>query len=408
MEKKQKVVIITTYFPPIQSIASNRMLAFARYLNKNIFDVSVITLDDFSSIPFQLEDVEIIRLSNVPLFPKAGFKRKSPVLLRKAKSFYNKLYNRFIFFQNYDWCNKAIEHTKKILKENENTILISSFAPVEAHLVALELKKLGFKFKWIADFRDEMSLNPYNIPRWQKKIEKLEQEILSQTDGLTTISDVFIQQFKELNKNNHKVKYQEVRNGYDFEYQKVERVKSDIFVVNYVGNIYASVDLKPFYSAVKSIIEKHKITNFKINLIGVGNSFPLPDYFKNYITKTDKISHQEAIVQMQNADFLLFILPNIGWKGVYSGKLFEYLGSRKPILALTDPEDVAAKLITDCNAGIIADSNHSEEIEKAFLSAYFEWKNAEKREFNIPLIEAHHRKNQVKKLEELIIQLQKN
>jgi hypothetical protein len=44
---------------------------------------------------------------------------------------------------------------------------------------------------------------------------------------------------------------------------------------------------------------------------------------------------------------------NAGEAGVYSGKLFEYLFARRPILMLGWPHGVAAELIRSRNAGLV-------------------------------------------------------
>jgi glycosyltransferase involved in cell wall biosynthesis len=162
-----------------------------------------------------------------------------------------------------------------------------------------------------------------------------------------------------------------------------------------------------FYAALLSLINEHKITDFEIRFVGVGLSFHIPENLLKYIVKTDRIPHKEAISEMTKADALLFMFPNNGWKGVYSGKLFEYLACRKPIIALTDPDDVAAELIRKCNSGFIATFDKVTEISEAFLKAYNLWKNKDKLEYNNAIIEQHHRKNQVAKLEKLIIELKK-
>jgi len=90
---------------------------------------------------------------------------------------------------------------------------------------------------------------------------------------------------------------------------------------------------------------------------------------------------------------------------LFSGKLFDYLGAMKPIIAAIDKTDVAAALIKDCNAGFVASFNDEKEIADAILSAYKLWKNKECLKFNEELILEHHRSKQVQKLNQLILSL---
>ena len=96
-------------------------------------------------------------------------------------------------------------------------------------------------------------------------------------------------------------------------------------------------------------------------------------------------------------------MPASANKGVFTGKIFDYLACLKPIIALVDKTDVAAGLIAECNAGFIAEYNNVREVEKAILSAYQLWQKKKSLNYNIDLIRKHRRKNQVRKLEKLIL-----
>lgn len=128
----------------------------------------------------------------------------------------------------------------------------------------------------------------------------------------------------------------------------------------------------------------------------------MPDLVSPNLVQIRKVSHIKALEFMSQSDVLLLIHPNNGWKGVYTGKLFEYSGMLRPIIALIDKSDVAAKLIKDCRAGYVADSDNIEEISHIILQAYNDWKSGTRLNYNVELIKSLHRKEQVKILGELI------
>ena len=67
-----------------------------------------------------------------------------------------------------------------------------------------------------------------------------------------------------------------------------------------------------------------------------------------------QIERTEALRLQRRADVLLLLLWNdVGEAGVYSGKLFEYLFARRPILMLGWPHGVAAQLIESRGAGVV-------------------------------------------------------
>ena len=105
---------------------------------------------------------------------------------------------------------------------------------------------------------------------------------------------------------------------------------------------------------------------------------------------------------MSESDINLLILPNNGRKGVFTGKLFDYLSVLKPILAIVDKKDVAATLINELNAGYVAEFDDIKEIEKMIILSVNNWVNKVHFDVDIDGVEKLHRKYQVKKLERLI------
>ena len=64
------------------------------------------------------------------------------------------------------------------------------------------------------------------------------------------------------------------------------------------------------------------------------------------------VSHKEAVAYMQASDALLLFIPNVpNNEGILTGKLFEYLASRRKILLFGPENGDAMRLISECGAG---------------------------------------------------------
>jgi glycosyltransferase involved in cell wall biosynthesis len=88
------------------------------------------------------------------------------------------------------------------------------------------------------------------------------------------------------------------------------------------------------------------------------------------------VSHREAIDHLLSADVLLLLIaPFPGSQGMYTGKLFDYLGARKPILALVT-EGLAADLIRKLEVGVIVHPENIEDIRKAIMFLYEKYRNS--------------------------------
>jgi hypothetical protein len=108
---------------------------------------------------------------------------------------------------------------------------------------------------------------------------------------------------------------------------------------------------------------------------------------------------------MSTMDANLLILPKGERKGVYSGKIFDYISAKRPILAFVDKNDVAAELILELDSGYVIDFDNKIDGRSEILNWINDVQNHVSKCASNKQIESLHRKNQVKKLEETILQL---
>lgn len=95
---------------------------------------------------------------------------------------------------------------------------------------------------------------------------------------------------------------------------------------------------------------------------------------------------------------MLLISPSDIEEGVYTGKLFDYIGVGRPILGLVPKNDVAAKLIEKSKVGYLAENENVVDVMAAIERAYNDWKNKKILIADKEVIKEHHRKSQVRRL----------
>lgn len=397
---KKNILIISIYYPPKQSIASNRIYSFTKYLNKGKYNIFVHTIDENMEYINDLDGVVISRVKNNPFFKTLPFTKRTNKILHYAKVIYNQTILRFQNNIYQKWIDNSFELLKKQIKENNIDLIISSFAPDASHILALKLKKEFPDLKWIADMRDEMSQSPYVDKKRKAYYLNLENKIFSYADALTTVSKPILDEFKTLNRNK-KLLFKEIRNGFDFVLND-SYAKNRVFTIRYVGSFYGDVKPNNFLEAIDRLLRSKSIEEINIEFIGVKTHFKIPKKAEECLTTIPTVSHTKAIEFMRQSDVLLLVQPSNGRKGVFTGKLFEYLGTLRPILALINEDDVASELIKKVNAGYVCDNEDIDAIEKNILKLYLEYTEERKRDIDINLIKKHHRKEQVKRLEKLI------
>jgi hypothetical protein len=381
------------------------MESITTYLDENIFDIDVITLLENDALSYETnENITIHRVKNDSFVRPLRFAKPVNILFHNLKALWNITLQNFL--PEYVGWKKNAQNVIDSLYENKNyDIILSSYAPAAAHEIALKTKKT-YGGKLIADMRDEMSLNPFSSSLKRKKMALLEQEIFSACDMIVAVSNPLLQDFQRLaSKRSNSIKFVEIRNGYDFPLIKPYNHENQIFTISYVGSLYGYINAYNFLTALSILCEKNLLPPIKINFVGIGKPIHIPQILTSMVHILPIVPHIEAIDIMRNSDGLLLIHPTIGRKGVFTGKLFEYLGMMKPIIALVDPSDVAAHLIQQANAGFSVDNDDIEGIQKIVLRAYDEWEQKKDRIFNTDIIAKHHRKEQIKRLEKSILEL---
>ena len=391
----KKILIISTFYYPIQHIATNRIVAFAKYLKEYGYDVTVLTkgLKDEHKV---IDGINVHYVNDTYFIKKLDTSKKESKFIHYLKCAWNVAYMNIYNDEDYGWTKNAVKKANKLLKQNQFDYVLSSAPPIGPHIVAYEIKEKCPKIKWIVDMRDALWSPNYPL-KMRKTLIKFIKKTISQGNILLSVSKPQLEEY--INLTGSKLKYLELRNGYDFEYVENNKEKTNTFVIMYTGNFYTGRKPDNFFEAVKLLVENNEINNFVIEIIGNSAPINIPNELRKYIKIITKIPYKELISYVrEKADLLLMISPSDIEKGCYTGKLFDYVGIGKPILGLVPKNDVAADLIKETHIGYIAENENIKEIGTVLKSAYEDWKQNKRFIPNYQLIKQHQRKEQVKYL----------
>lgn len=395
-----KLLIVSPFFPPVESVATNRIVSFCKYLK--FFDITVITKTDGEFIEEYVDGVKVIRVPDKSFFKKATFNKRTNFIVHNLKALYNRV---LLFFQTdeYDgWRRSVLEYLGKNMLDVD--VVLTSFAPISSHIIGLYLKNNCENVIWVADMRDQMSSNIFFPERYRRKIKRYEDEILKKADIITAVSKPIIDEFASKSGKNGQ-RFIEVRNGFDFEMEKKTEHKNNVWTISYTGTFYGARNPDNFLKALESLLRDGLIEELLINFVGVTKPIQVGGILSGKVKFFDKVTNKESLNFMRSSDALLLIHPTTELKGIYTGKLFEYIGMLKPIIALVDPQDVAAELINEGNFGFVADNEDLDGIKEVILKAYRVWKKEESFYPNIEIAKQCHRRFQVEKLEKSLLEM---
>lgn len=384
-----RILIITTFFPPLNSIASLRPYTWAKYWSQAGHDVTVLTSekseDEKTALNLPTEGFRIIECPGSKILkilknrnaPEGSGKGHAPGLIKQFIHFLRFKKGIFNAARMPDFSDIwAFYAWNKIKKEGKWDLVISTAGPYSVHLIAYMLKRKGLCKKWTADYRDTWSNNyiypglfPFNtIEKW------LERHLLKYADMAVTISEPFARSFRQLYPF---LRVHTIENGFDPEDVKVSSEetifpKEDKFRIVHTGSIYLGKrDPTPLFQALNRLKDHPLLDKLEIIFVGPRQS-NLEELIERYqVGKWVKIhgfvSRNIALQMQREAHALLFLAWNDPLvDGVLTGKIFEYLYACTPIIAVGASQmEASQKLILEARAGYVL--NQVQNIEKYLI-----------------------------------------
>lgn len=422
MASRIQALIISYHFLPMDVIASYRALAYAEHLAAHDIWPTIITHrweeektedtirwryhEQGSSVIYEkFQNFETYRLPR--LAPNIRYDRKSIIKNWLQGSLDYELKESYQVFK---------EFLHKHLRKRKYDFILAIFSPHYHLRLAYELKK-AFHIPYVLDFRDlwnnsvmqkkyspsltDMVKTMVTVYWWKKW--------LKEADFFLTISYPFLYKMKKYTSTEGYV----VHNGYDNSYYTLQTAqRTDNFTICHAGNMYDHQKPDIFFEGLNTFLKQHSPNHFKVKIIGLREQklhgkhsvdtvmHLLHDISKKYIEFVPRMSKKEVIGEMQNAQVLYF--PTFpGTKGIYSGKIFDYLGAKRNVLAVPNDHDVIEELLEITKAGRICDT--SEEVALYLHKMYKEWKTEGKCTYNgNDKIQFYSRKYQVKQFSALV------
>ena len=436
----RKVLVIAYYFPPLGWSGVQRTLKFVKYLRYFDWEPIVVTVGKtkFSILDESLEDelpkdIKIIRVDDIVL------KDVTDVMKRKIKGYVEasinsisdeslkQLYEEEIEKKiselrdmvllpdgNVIWANNVIKEINDKIDFTEIDVVYTTSSPYSAHIIGEYIKK-EYSIPWIADFRDQWIDNPYidyDKDSLRYKLEKnMEKNVVFNCDRLITVTPLITENYISTYKI-EKNKVITITNGYDEEdFKNIKSKKeNNKFTMVHNGSFYLKRNPDTVARVIKKLVENEIIDEKKIEIILNGNNDcniinkfkEIMGEYSDVIKINGYLSHEESLIKSNNADILLLICgEEESSKQVYTGKVFEYLRLRKPVLAISPKGSLVDKLLDETECGINAEYNDIETIEKIILNYYNSWIKGNKIKVGAKNIEKYERKELTKKLVEI-------
>ncbi|MBI3502488.1 MAG: glycosyltransferase family 4 protein [Bacteroidetes bacterium] len=429
----KKVLIITYYWPPSGGAGVQRWLKFVKYLREFGWEPIVYTTEnpeapvlDHSLEKDIPENITVLKTKIWEPYNlyksfigqkkeekiNAGFlsEKEKPGMAEKISVWIRG--NWFIPDARKFWIKPSVKFLAGQLKKNPVNAIVSTGPPHSMHLIALELKK-KINIPWLADFRDPWTnIDFYKDLKLTKTADaqhkKLEKEVLQNADKVISIGETISEEFKNI-LGKQSEKFSVITNGYDEDdLYKGEIIPDKKFSIAHIGSITPSRNPVALWKTLLELVKENSSfgNDLEIKLVGkadVSVEKSLKEFdLEKFVNKISYLPHSEVAKLQQQAQVLLLLLNNTpNAKGILTGKFFEYLSVKRPILCIGSEDGDAAKIIRETTAGVTCDFSDSKKMQEEILKLYSLYREGKLISYSKG-IEKYSRKELTKKLVEIL------
>jgi len=367
-DAKRHVLIIAYYFPPMGMGGVQRTLKFAKYLPAFGWHPVILTVGETGYFAFdeslmkEVEElgIEVVRTDSFDM--NRVFKSRKPVKMpgesmRRTLQFLGDLF--FIPDTKIGWKRKAVKAAMEIVKTRHIDAVLATAPPQTDFLIGLELKRRT-NIPLVLDYRDSWLEYPFKYfptpyHRWRHR--RLERKVVRGCDRIIVthrrVKENIVKRYPFLTYNDVTI----VSQGFDredFNDAPVQRPPSHKMRIVHAGTFYGGRNPRVFLQALHRVLRDSPALRgrFEVNLAGAprkeDQALTAKLGLQNEVNFLGYLEHRVCVRHLQEADVLWFVLDN----DLQSpGKLYEYFGAGKPILASV-ADGYTRQLLQESGVGI--------------------------------------------------------
>ena len=342
---RRQVTMLAYHFPPHTEIGAARPYRFARHLRHAGWNVQVVTSSAClrrAEDRLALADQERPAPLRVPDQASRGPRRWSYAL---------HLFETVVlpYQDRLGWLPHALHAASRTM--TAQSILISTHPPVVTHLAALILK-LRTGRPWIADFRDPLWGNPCRValratwfdPLIERAVVLCADAVIANTEGSA------VQLRARYPGRAHAISV--IYNGYDPDdiIAPAPAPARAVRTLSHVGTLYGARSPAPLLSSFDRLVRDRRVGSGTWQFRQIGHALPgiMPPATPSagVYQSPRHLPHWAARQEMLTADVLvLFDMSKVNPGLQVPAKLYEYVRTGRPILALTPPGSATTQVL---------------------------------------------------------------
>lgn len=402
----KKILFISYVFPPTGGAGIQRTVKLVKYFHKLGWEPYILTAKnpsvpvyDYEMLKDIPEDIPVYKSVSLEIpyglkrrlwggTVKTGNDEKQNQPQHSAKKSLKQKITGFVKFfvhlimmpdPQIGWNFFTRKKAKKIIKKHDIGFVFISAPPFSSLLLVPELAKSGAKV--VADFRDEWTefyLKSYDFHQRDeytaRKIIQMEKDVVESAHLITMATNSFVNNYSNKYKSSSS-KIKLLTNGYDVDdfKGKEKQVKDDhIFNITYTGTIFNVTTARFLLQALGNLFKENDDIKKGVKITFVGritdeekvyfDEFP----YKEQLALPGYVSHDQSVAYLYGADLLVVIVDELeGSERIIAAKIFEYINTGIPILALVPEKGEIAAIVNATQTGLVISNRNVPKISEA-------------------------------------------
>jgi glycosyltransferase involved in cell wall biosynthesis len=345
-ELERTVLIIAYYFPPLGLSGVQRTTKFVKYLPQFGWKPTVLTVAPTGyyaldpTLLLEVEGTEILRVGSLDvnaLFRHHGVVRMPSERVRKMLQFIGDTV--FIPDTKIGWKFRAVKAAGDLLRRRRFDLIFATAPPQTDFLIGEELKR-QFGLPLVLDYRDAWLDYPFKYfptPLHRYLNYRLEKRVVKAADKIIVahrrVKETLLTRYRHLSYHDVVI----IPQGYDAADFSLEPIpRHSRFRITHAGTFYAKRNPAALLHAVRLLLQESPQLERTLEICFVGTP-RREDHqlvqklgLEHLVKFLGYLDHRACTKYLLASDLLYFVLDNDFQS---PGKLYEYFGARKPILA---------------------------------------------------------------------------
>lgn len=376
-----RILVVSMYWPPAGGAGVQRPLKLAGHLVALGHEVHVLAPDDPKWLHADPTlrtpgGVAVHRARN--LGPRA---RKPGEELRAARGLerlrlQGELALRGLLVPDASvvWSLAAARAARRIVREHAIEVVLTTSPPGSVHLAGAACAgREGVR--WVADLRDSIVRHAHKRReiRGERQLAAL---VARRADAVVCASRAIAEEMRSLGPRGPVV---EIGNGCDFEdFDGLAYRPGERFRITHAGSFFGPRSPRAFLRALARV-DGDVVARFVGDFRAADRELAGELGLRDRLELIPYLPRRDVLALERDSEALLLLVPEAGGRGrgILTGKVFEYLAARRPILAAVPPDGEAAALIRELDAGTVVAPDDVDGLAAALAELERRWRAGE-------------------------------